>query len=205
MVIGERVARPDDRSQTADASEPEITPRIIGTMAGRIVSPEIVGRGAELEVLARALAQASTGHARVVLVGGEAGIGKTRLVAEAIGLAREASALVLTGGCVGVAEGSLPFAPIVEAVRPLVRALEEDDVRGGSVETDEAALAGAWSPSTRGAIRAVAAAFGLAGVSPSRSMDAAELRPEWARSRLYEALLDLLRRLGEERVVVLVV
>ena len=174
----------------------EVAPRIIGPMAGRIVSPEIVGRRAELEVLSNALAEASAGHARVVLVGGEAGIGKTRLVAEAMEHARATGALVLTGGCVGVAEGSLPFAPIVEAVRPLVRALEDDDAKNEAAEGSRA---------TRDAVRAVAASFGLAGVSPIGSMDAAELRPEWARSRLYETLLDLLRRLGEERAVMLVV
>ena len=177
-------------------------------MAGRIVSPEIVGRGTELQVLTHALDEASSGRARVVLVGGEAGIGKTRLVNEAIALARGAGALVLTGGCVGVAEGSLPFAPIVEAVRPLVRGLEEDvdsDSPAAGTEAGAVPEPAGWSSQTRAAIRAVAAAFGLAGVAPSRSMDAEELRPEWARSRLYEALLELLRRIGEERAVVLVV
>ncbi len=174
-------------------------PRIIETMAGRIVSPEIVGRRAEFEVLSTAFAEASTGQARVVLIGGEAGIGKTRLIGEATGRARAAGALVLTGGCVGVAEGSLPFAPIVEAVRPLIRAWVAREARDGGVET------GTREPVALDAIRAVASGFGLAGVATSGSIDAAELHPDWARSRLYEALLDLLRRLGDERPVVLVV
>ena len=164
-------------------------------MVGRIVSPEIVGRDVELEVLANAFADASAGRARVVLVGGEAGIGKTRLVGEATEHARAEGALVLSGGCVGVAEGSLPFGPIVEAIRPLVRTL--DDEAGGP--------SGGRSSATRDALRAAAADLRLVGSSPIRSMDAAELRPEWARSRLYETLFDLLRRLGEERVVMLVV
>ena len=189
MVIDERVRPPGTTDEVG-------SPRIIEAMAGRIVSPEIVGRGAELEVLSNAFADASAGHARVVLIGGEAGIGKTRLVAEATEQARAAGALVLSGGSVGVAEGSLPFGPIVEAVRPLVRALEDQNGHG---EPD------AWSPATRDAVVAVAAAFRFAGVSAVRSIEAAELRPEWARSRLYETLLDLLRRLGDEEAVVLVV
>jgi predicted ATPase/DNA-binding CsgD family transcriptional regulator len=171
-------------------------PRIIEAMVGRIVSPEIVGRDVELEVLANAFADASAGRARVVLVGGEAGIGKTRLVGEATERARADGALVLSGGCVGVAEGSLPFGPIVEAIRPLVRTLDDDETGDPSVGR---------SSGTRDALRAAAADLRLVGSSPIRSMDAAELRPEWARSRLYETLFDLLRRLGEERVVMLVV
>ena len=189
MVIDERFGPIGTTDQVG-------SPRIIEAMVGQIVSPEIVGRGAELEVLSNAFADASAGRARVVLIGGEAGIGKTRLVAEATDLTRAAGALVLSGGCVGVAEGSLPFGPIVEAVRPLVRSLEEPD--GDSP-------AEGWPPATRDAVAAVAAAFQFAGAATVRSMDAAELRPEWTRSRLYETLLDLLRRLGAERPVVLVV
>ena len=187
----------DERLRPTGTTDELGSPRIIDAMAGRIVSPEIVGRGAELEVLSNAFADASAGRARVVLIGGEAGIGKTRLVAEATEHARAAGALVLTGGCVGVAEGSLPFGPIVEAVRPLVRGLE--DRRSANAAAD------GWSPATRDAIVAVAAAFRFAGVSAVRSIEAAELRPDWARSRLYETLLDLLRRLGDEGAVVLVV
>src|SRR4029453_4033643 len=54
---------------------PTTAPRIIEAMAGRIVSPEVVGRRAELEILSRALADASAGNARTVLVGGEGGLG----------------------------------------------------------------------------------------------------------------------------------
>jgi DNA-binding NarL/FixJ family response regulator len=172
---------------------------MIEVMAGRIVSPELIGREADLAILARALADA-TGQARTVLVGGEAGIGKSRLLAEALERARSEGALVLAGGCVGLADGSLPFAPIVEAIRPLVRASEElpadDDPAGRTGVLPDAALV---------ALRSVAADLGLRGVSHVGVSDASELRPEWARSRLYEAVLELLRRLAEASPVVLAV
>ena len=54
------------------------------------------------------------------------------------------------------------------------------------------------------ALRTVAAELGLRASGAEGSV-AAELRPEWARSRLYEAFLELLRRLGDQAPVVLVV
>jgi DNA-binding CsgD family transcriptional regulator len=58
---------------------------------------ELLERDDELGVLDRALARAEDGAGRVVLVGGEAGIGKTTLVREFIGRAR--GARVLVGAC----------------------------------------------------------------------------------------------------------
>ena len=48
---------------------------MIEVMAGRIVSPELIGREEQLELIARALQDAQRGRARTILVGGEAGIG----------------------------------------------------------------------------------------------------------------------------------
>src|SRR5215218_4689082 len=53
-----------------------------GMMGGRVTSPTLVGRVEELGVLEAAQGRAANGEPAVVLVGGEAGIGKTRLVAE---------------------------------------------------------------------------------------------------------------------------
>ena len=51
-------------------------------MVGRISSPRLVGRVAELDVLQRAVARASSGTGTAVLIAGEAGMGKSRLVSE---------------------------------------------------------------------------------------------------------------------------
>jgi nitrogenase subunit NifH len=51
---------------------------------------------------------------------GEAGIGKTRLVAELTARCVADGTKVLAGGCVPVGDGALPYAPIVEALRTLL-------------------------------------------------------------------------------------
>ena len=93
-------------------------------VATRVSSPLFIGRHAELEILKDAVARADLGEPAIVLVGGEAGIGKTRLVDEIGGRAAEAGALVLQGGCISLGDGGgLPFAPFVEALRRLPTAL----------------------------------------------------------------------------------
>src|SRR4029453_17277791 len=66
---------------------------------------------------------------------------------------------------------------------------------------------GAPSPDgvPRQALSAVAAALGVLTDYPVAASAGAEMRPEWARSRMYEAFLDLLRRLAADRPVVLVI
>src|SRR5689334_20552767 len=89
-------------------------------MAARVSSPIFVGRRPELQEARAAAQAAATGEPRVVLVAGEAGVGKTRFVAE---LAAELppTTHVLVGGCVDVAAGTVPFATVIEALRGLVR------------------------------------------------------------------------------------
>ena len=75
-----------------------------------------VGRDQELRALAAAYAAADGGAASLVVVGGDAGVGKTRLLAEFTGTL---DALVLRGGCLPLGATGLPFSPIVEVLRAL--------------------------------------------------------------------------------------
>ncbi len=59
----------------------------------------LVGRERELELLSHQLEQTLTGHGRLVLISGEAGIGKTALVDEVAHGSRQRGALVFQGGC----------------------------------------------------------------------------------------------------------
>ena len=105
------------------------------SVAASLVSPVLVGRQAELESLAGALERVLAGDQVTVLVGGEAGVGKSRLVHELIGRARDAGARVLVGGCVELGGGGIPFAPLVDMIRALAGELSADrldDVLGSA-------------------------------------------------------------------------
>src|SRR3954470_23677446 len=63
------------------------------------------------------------GRPGLAFVAGESGVGKSRLLSEFARRARdEAGAKVLSGECVELGDGELPYAPLVSALRPLVRA-----------------------------------------------------------------------------------
>ena len=68
-------------------------------MTANVVSPILVGRAGQLATLEAALAEAGRGRPATVLIGGEAGIGKSRLVTEFAARAGRSGARVLTGGC----------------------------------------------------------------------------------------------------------
>ena len=82
-----------------------------------------VGRARELGALQRALDAARAGHGASVLVAGEAGIGKTRLVSE-LG-ARAEGFEVLLGRCLDLVGTELPYQPFAEALGGLPRARSE--------------------------------------------------------------------------------
>jgi DNA-binding CsgD family transcriptional regulator/tetratricopeptide (TPR) repeat protein len=151
-------------------------------MGGRVASPAFVGRLAELQTLEAARGRAANGEPAVVLVGGEAGVGKTRLIAELIARAADGTR-VLAGGCVPVGDGALPYAPIVEALRILLAELSPEAVRG---------LVGPSWPE-------------LARLAPGLGQPQEDPAGPATQSRLFELLLGLLGRLGEQAPLVLVV
>jgi predicted ATPase len=98
--------------------------RILFAMAGTVASSRFVGRTAELGRLEAAYARARGGDPLTLCVGGEAGVGKTRLVARFAGRVREHGGQVLLGGCVELGETALPYAPLAQALRGLGRQRE---------------------------------------------------------------------------------
>jgi DNA-binding CsgD family transcriptional regulator len=85
-------------------------------------SEVLVGRVADLAALRDALKRTRSAEPSTVLVGGEAGVGKTRLVEEFCRSAGAEGAHVLTGQCLELGEEGLPFAPFASALRKLVNA-----------------------------------------------------------------------------------
>src|SRR4051812_47935014 len=79
-------------------------------MTAHVHSEVLVGREADLAVLRDALKRVRHAEPSTVLVGGEAGVGKTRLVEE-FRRGLDESVRVLTGQCLELGEEGLPFAP----------------------------------------------------------------------------------------------
>jgi predicted ATPase len=99
---------------------------MIAGVSRRVSSPYLVGRSDELAQLRAASDRAVVGEPTAVLLSGEAGVGKTRLIAELVGEAHHASVRVLVGGCMELGDDGLPYAPFVDAFRSLVRELDAD-------------------------------------------------------------------------------
>ena len=80
--------------------------------------PDFVGRDDELATFERAVAAARQGAPAVLLVGGEAGIGKSTLVMEG---ARRADAKLIVGRCLPMGGELIPLAPLAELLRNVRR------------------------------------------------------------------------------------
>jgi DNA-binding NarL/FixJ family response regulator len=100
-----------------NTAEPRMSAaRAVPTLRRMNLSGQLVGRDRERAELLAALEATAAGHGGVVLVGGEAGIGKTRLASEALA---ESGLLVLTGEA--SEEATPAYAPVVAALRSYLR------------------------------------------------------------------------------------
>jgi AAA ATPase-like protein len=140
------------------------------------VASVLVGRREELAALDRALGDVERGDARAVGVRGEPGIGKSRLLWELAARARERGVLVLAGRAAEL-ERDLPFAPLADALEPLLR------------EQERAGHLAELAPEELGELAAVLPAVGpLAKVAPAPASG--------ERHRLARAVRALLRPLS---------
>ena len=96
------------------------------TVGMNVVSPVFIGRREELASLVAQLERAKEKDPAFALIGGEAGVGKTRLTRELAALAADKDCCVLTGQCVEIGGAGLPLAPLVDALRALARTLPPD-------------------------------------------------------------------------------
>src|SRR3954451_22109739 len=153
----------------------------------RAVRAPLLGRDAELAVLAGALADATaSGEPRRLLVVGEGGVGKSRLVEEFLA---HAGARALTARCLPYGEG-ITSSPLVQLVR---QAAAIGD--GSGREEARSRLAGVLAPLEDDAATATAILAQVTGLAEGVA-SAAEIA--WAARRFVEALA------AEEPLVVLV-
>ena len=153
-------------------------------MSGRASSPVLVGRDEQTTALEAAFTTTRQGGPSAVLLGGEAGVGKSRLVSEFGQAASAAGARVLTGGCLELGTDGLPFAPFTAILRDLVHEMGADAVAS--------MLPGR---TTRG----------LARLLPELGEPDTGGDPGEARARLFEEVLSALEHLTRDSPVVLVI
>ncbi|WP_246494726.1 AAA family ATPase [Streptomyces zagrosensis] len=146
------------------------------------ISPVFIGRTEELTELTGALVRATAQEPQALLIGGEAGVGKTRLVEEFLTAACASGAVTALGGCVEIGVDGLPFAPVSTVLRALRRRLGD--------ELDQAAAGQEGE---------------LARLLPELGETAPESRDEDGRARLFELTARLLERLAAERTLVITI
>jgi DNA-binding CsgD family transcriptional regulator/tetratricopeptide (TPR) repeat protein len=137
----------------------------------------LVGRKGELATLRAALASASSGQANAVLLGGDAGVGKSRLLAELVKAAAEAT--VFSGRCLDVDEAGLPYLPFVEAL--------------GQLTTAQRAIAAKWP-----VLRRL-----MPGLAPAEP--AGQIESTMEQMRLFDAVGGLFTELSEQQPVVIAI
>ena len=149
-------------------------------------SRHLFGRKRELDVLIRALADCERGMARIVWIGGEPGIGKTRLAEELAAAAAAERATVAWARCVD-AETAPPYWPWAEGIRALLRTvvLEELHLPLSCVERIFA-----WVPDLI--------------PRPASSTRSAVLTTASDRYQLFDAVRTLLQRASSRALVVMV-
>jgi class 3 adenylate cyclase len=150
----------------------------------RALCPVLVGRERELDLLEDALIASNRGRGQVVVIAGEAGVGKTRLVNALRVSAARAGTAVMSGSC-SEADLTLPYMPFVEGIGNYLASPDGERIKAR------------LGPATR---RQLGHLFPqLEQSSPVEIGD-----PGQARMRLYEALLTLLQIAAEQRGLLLI-
>lgn len=178
-------------------------------VTGRHRPVPFVGRRPEMATLAGAWSRAAAGRRQFVLVTGESGIGKTRLLREAGAAVAAEGGLLLAGRCDMVT--AVPYQPLVEALDSYVAASPDDPLA-------------AVSPAARNPLRQLLPSLGAAcppGELPEQPIlfaaltqllvTAAGERPcavlvddaHWATPQTVELLRHLLRATGDARLCVI--
>lgn len=171
-----------------------------------------------MAALETALDSVRQGEPAAMLIGGEAGMGKTRLIGEFTAAARRAGVRVLTGACLELGADGLPYSPFTAMLRELVREAGPGEIAGLLPDSGRAGrelarllpeLAAGRSPDA--AARATGAnaqggqGYGDGTVAAGDAGYAGVITAGEARAHLFEGFLTLLERLAEREPVTLVI
>ncbi|MFL5769295.1 MAG: helix-turn-helix transcriptional regulator [Chloroflexota bacterium] len=163
-------------------------------MPRTLSSPILIGRDTAMGSLVAAFERAAAGDPRVALIGGDAGLGKTRLVTELGSRAEQDGARVLVGACLDLRGDGIPYGPFLDALRALGGSIGPEALREllGPTGLELATLApgfGRYIGATGDDLAALGGPATRAGAD---------------QARLFELVLGALDRLASDRPLVLV-
>jgi DNA-binding CsgD family transcriptional regulator len=169
----------------------------------------LVARADELSQLKDALSRAQAGTASAVLISGDAGVGKSRLLGEFAEHATESGATFLIGRCLGVADAGLPYLPFTEVVDRL-RSSHPDVVSSrpalsslGGVAAESAGAGNERSDHELGQLQLFDAVWtALTELSTDTPMVLALEDLHWADPSTRNLLSFLFGRLGPQRLLI---
>ncbi|MGH9184623.1 MAG: helix-turn-helix transcriptional regulator [Acidimicrobiales bacterium] len=150
-------------------------------MTRRLTPERLVGRTAEIEALRRVRADASAGTPTVALIGGEAGVGKTRVLQETAAEAEGDGFVSIIGRCLDLGADVLPLAPFIDIVRGLANRFGQDGL---------AELIGPGGHEL----------YGLAALTPGEDLSSQETPTP---ARLHQQMLNLVEALARRQPLLL--
>jgi hypothetical protein len=127
-VVATSIQGGDGSAQVAGPYPSQLAVPILAGMAGGYTSRAFIGRAEELRRLAATLDRAEQDQPQLVLLAGDAGMGKTRLLLEFADRAQQRGSRVLAGGCVELGDIGLAYLPVTDALRGLVDDPEETEL-----------------------------------------------------------------------------
>src|SRR2546421_4645194 len=179
------VVHSSQKSRTRTTLEEHVGQKVANAMktllGTPIICPVLIGRAAELTTLRLLVDRARSGKGQIVLLSGEAGIGKSRLAAEAKTYATAQGFLLLQGHCFPT-DRSCPYAPLLDLLRAYVSTSSREQV-----DTEMGSLASALSPL-------------LPDLLPLPPLD-----PEQEKRRLFEALTQCFTGMATKQAALLIV
>src|SRR5688500_17526252 len=150
-------------------------------------SPPLVGRSEELSLIASILKEAKKGNGRTLIVSGEGGVGKTRILTAAADKAAKDDWKVVIGRAYAVETG-IPYALFSDALLPLLKTID----------------AGALSVLTRGGISELAHLFPALALPGDRGRTFASTEASDLKARLLWNFTQFLGRLAARQPLCLV-
>jgi class 3 adenylate cyclase len=161
----------------------------------------LVGRDAEMATLRQQVAAVAAGRGGVVSLVGEAGMGKTRLVAEVVGAAEPLGVAVLQGRCLSIG-GSQSFHPFIDLLRQWA-GIDEDEAETSAVAKLAGAVAAVVGPQADDVFPFVATLMGLR-LHGAQAERVAGIEGDSLEKLIVKSVRDLFQAVGARRPAIVI-